>query len=457
MRDVLGDLTQLNQLPSEERLLALERIIPMPVVQEILEQTGHADRHCKRLPHSFMVFFAIGLSVFAKDCYRQVFKWLQRFRPGGTPGRNTLAEARKGLGTAVLRILSHKIVRLLGTPDTPGAFYEGMRLMSLDGFVLDLYDSPDNVRIFGKPQSGRAEGAFPQARVLALCETGSHVLYRSQVKPLARGEISMVPGLVRYLESDMLLLWDRGLLSYKNLQLVLAKGANLLARIKSTFIFEPIKVLADGSFLSKMYPSSRHRDKDQDGILVRIITYVLEGHSQEGKEGEVHRLLTTLLDDQAHPAEALIVLYHERWEEEVTLDELETHLLERPVLRSQTPAGVIQEIQGLMLSHFVIRSLMQEVANEQGLDPERVSFTATLKILRCRLPEVPKDVHDVVGRQRWFQELLAEIGEEILPPRRDRINFRVIKRKMSKWPKKRPKHKNPPKPAKPFKECIVII
>jgi hypothetical protein len=329
--------------------------------------------------------------------------------------------------------------------------------MSLDAFVLDLYDSPDNVRIFGKPQSGRAEGAFPQARVLALCETGSHVLYRSQIKPLARGEISMVPSLVRYLESDMLLLWDRGLLSYKNLQLVKATGANLLARIKSTFIFEPIKDLADGSCLSKMYPSSRHRDKDQDGILVRIITYVLEGHSQEGKEGEVHRLLTTLLDDKAHPAEALIVLYHERWEEEVTLDELETHLLERPVLRSQTPAGVIQEIQGLMLSHFVIRSLMQEAANEQGLDPERMSFTATLKILRCRLPEVPKDVHDVVGRQRWFKDLLAEIGEEILPPRRDRINFRVIKRKMSKWPKKREKHRNPPKPAKPFKESIVII
>ena len=163
MRDVAGDLVRLNELPTEERLLALERIIPMDVVQEVLEETGHADRHCSRLPPSFMVFFVVGLSLFAKDCYTQVFKWLQRFRPGATPGRNTLAEARKGLGVAPLRRVAQKTVRLLGTPETPGAFYKGMRTMGLDGFVLDLYDSPDNARTFGKPQSGRAEGAFPQA------------------------------------------------------------------------------------------------------------------------------------------------------------------------------------------------------------------------------------------------------------------------------------------------------
>jgi len=453
MRNLIHDLGQLNQLPSEERLLALERIIPMTIVQEILRQTGHASRNCRRLPHSFVVFFVVALSLFAKDEYRQVFKWLQRFRPGGTPGRNTLAEARKGLGIAPLRLLSREVVHLLGTPDTPGAFYKGMRQMAIDSFVVDLYDSPDNTRIFGKPQSGRSEGAFPQARVLALCETGSHVLYRWQVKPIACGESTMLSALWRYLESDMLLLWDRGFLSYDNLQQVQATGANLLARVKSNFVFQRIEVLSDGSYLAKMYPSGHHRDRDEDGTVVRIIAYTLEGR---GKPAEVHRLLTTLLDAKEHPASELIMLYHERWEEEQTIDELKTHHLERPVLRSQTPAGVIQEIEGLMLSHFIIRSLMQEAAAEKGLDPDRLSFTGTLKILRCRLPEVPKEVDDRVGRERWYRDLLAEISEQILAPRRDRVNPRVIKRKMSKWPKKRAKHLNPPKPAKPFKECIVI-
>ena len=73
----------------------------------------------------------------------------------------------------------------------------------------------------------------------------------------------------------------------------------------------------------------------------------------------------------------------------MAIDELKTHQKERPVLRSGTPGGVIQEIEGLLLAHFVIRALMQEAAERQGLDPDRLSFTATLKVLRCRLPEVP--------------------------------------------------------------------
>ena len=264
----------------------------------------------------------------------------------------------------------------------------------------------------------------------------------------------MVPSVLRYLESDMLLLWDRGFLSYKNLKDVRTRRAHLLARIKSNLIFEPIEVLADGSYLAKMYPSPRHRDKDKDGIVVRIIEYTLEGtgHPEEGK---THRLLTTLSDAKEHPAEEVIILYHERWEEELAIDEIKTHEKERPVLRSQTPAGVIQEVEGLMLAHFVIRTLMQEVAEKEGLDPDRLSFTGTLKILRCRLPEVPKDPKDEAGRRRWFSELLAEIAEEVIPARRHRVNPRVIKRKMSKWPKKRPHHRNPPKP-KPFRDCIQV-
>jgi len=455
MVDLLADLEFLNEQPSGERVLALERIIPRDTVQEILQQTGHASRHCPRLPHWFMVFYVISLGLFCRDNYRQVYKWLQRFRPLGTPQRNTLAEARKGLGIPPLRYLAQRIVRLLCPPDTPGAFYKGLRLMALDGFVLDLPDSEANDRTFGRPQSGRGAGAFPQVRVLALCETGSHVLLRWLIKPLRWGEVSMASWVLRGLTQGMLLLWDRNFLSYRSLQQVQQQGGQLLARLKSNFLFEPIQVLADGSFLAKMYPSSWDRKKDRNGILVRIVEYTLQGcgHADEGK---VHRLLTTLLDAEQYPAKELIVLYHERWEEELAIDELKTHQRERPVLRSQTPAGVIQEIEGLLLAHFVIRTLMHEAAQSKGLDQDRLSFTATLKILRCRLPEVPKDANDQAGREQWFANLLEEISEEVLPVRRQRINPRVIKRKMSKWKKKRPQHRNPPRPAKTVRESINI-
>jgi hypothetical protein len=200
---------------------------------EVLSQTGHDQAFCKRLPGWFMVWFVAGLGLFCTDCYRQIFRWLQSFRPGSIPGRSTLCEARKRLGCRPLLALLRRVVCLLGKPETPGAFYRGMRTMAVDGFVLDVADTQANERAFGRPKSGRALGAFPQARVLALCETGSHVIWR---------------------------------------------------------------------FLS---------------------------------------LLTTLLDPQLDPAKTLICLYHECWEEYLTFDEFKTHQRERPVLRSQTPAGMI--------------------------------------------------------------------------------------------------------------------
>jgi hypothetical protein len=447
---------ELQQLPTDERARALERIIPLDLVQEVLHETGHARRRCPRLPHWFMVYFVLGLGLYAKDSYRQVYKNLQRFRKGATPQRNTFSEARKGLGVAPFRRIYSRVVRLLATVEQiPAAFYQGMRLTALDGFVLDLPDTPDNERIFGKPQSGRAEGAFPQARVLALCEVGTHVLYKHLIKPCHCSEVSMTPQLLRHLEADMLLLWDRNFLSYKHLQMVLTSKAQLLARIKSNYVFVPIEELPDGSFLAKMYPSSWHRKKDQNGILVRIIEYTLDDPNR-ANAGESHRLLTTLLDAAKHPAEELVILYHERWEEELTIDELKTHQQERPVLRSQTPAGVIQEIEGLLLAHFAVRALMVEAAGELGMDPRRLSFTGALKILRRRLAEVPANPKDKAGRQRWWEALVAEVSEEVLPPRRDRVNPRVIKQKMSKWAKKRSHHRRPPQPTKPFRESIVI-
>jgi hypothetical protein len=438
--------------PTGERLRALQRIIPRAQVEEVLAQTGHDRTVCTRLPGWFMVWFIIALGLCCRDCYRQLFRWLQPFRPGTVPGRSTLCEARKRLGIAPLRVLAERVIRLLGLPSTPGAFYRGMRTMALDGFVLDLADTPANERAFGRPGSGRAPGAFPQVRLLALCETGSHVLWRFLLKPLRHGEVSMAPYLLRFLQEDMLLLWDRNFLNYATLSAVLQRRAHLLARISSNRIFEPIQVLPDGSYLSKLYRSSADRRRDRGGIVVRIIEYTLDDPTRSGA-GERHRLLTTLLDAALDPATTLVCLYHERWEEELAIDELKTHQRERPVLRSQTPAGVVQEVYGLLLAHYLVRVLMHEAAATQDLDPRRLSFTATLKILRCRLPECPASQR---GRRRWYHRLVQEIAEEKLEPRRHRVNPRVIKRKMSKWPKKRPWHRLSPQPTKPFEQTIVM-
>jgi len=447
------DACDLASWPTRDRIDALKRIIPRQRVKEILKECELRDRCCRRLPTWFMVWFVVGLGLFCRESYRQIYRWLGRYRPGGTPGRSTLCEARQRLGVGVMRRLYECVVQLLGQPETPGAFYQGMRLMGLDGFVVDLADTPQNERAFGRPRSGRAAGAFPQARVLSLCETGSHVLWRSLIKPIRCGEITMARYLLRFLAPDMLLLWDRNFLSYDLVAQLGRQGAQLLARIKKNLVFQPIRRLGDGSYVAKLYRSAKDRRHDKDGILVRIIEYTLDDPRRPGHQ-EKHRLLTTLLEEREHAGETLIILYHERWEEELAIDELKTHQRERPVLRSQTPQGVVQEIYGLLLGHYVIRVLMQQAAAEQNIDPDRLSFTNTLKILRCRLPECSRSQR---GLRHWHHDLIHEIGEEILPARRNRINPRVIKKKMSNWAKKRSHHRPYPQPAKEFRAAIVLL
>lgn len=451
MIDLCGEIRQTLKHPSKERIRALKRIIPLPAIQAVLRQTGKRLTFCKCLPGQFLVWFVIGLGLFARDCYRQVYRSLTTRK--NTPERSTLCEARHSLGVAPLRLLAEQQVELLATPQTPGAFYRDMRLMALDGFVLNLFDAEELERVFGRPKSGRAAGAFPQARVTALCEVGTHVLWRWQIKPISCGEVTMTPVLLRHLQANMLLLWDRGFLKYALVAQVRKQQAHLLARIRKNHVFNVIKRLRDGSYLAKLYQSSWDREKDEGGIEVRILEYTFKDPKRPGA-GEKHRLLTTLLDWRTDPAKTLIELYHQRWEIELGIDELKTHQKERPTLRSQTVAGVVQEIHGLLLAHFVVRKTMVEAAKLEKIDPRRLSFTATLKILRCRLPECRQTDRSLT---RWYRDLLKEVAQEKLPPRRDRVNPRVVKQKMSKFAKKRKQHRDTPQPTMSFRRSIVML
>jgi hypothetical protein len=325
--------------------------------------------------------------------------------------------------------------------------------MAVDALTVDLPDTPANERAFGRPGNARSAGAFPQAQVLGLLEVGTHVFWRWVVRGCHVDETLMVPPVLKYLTREMLLLWDRGFASFQLVRQVVEQGAHLLARWKNNRILTPIRRLTDGSYLACIYASESDRKAKRHGILVRIIEYTLEDPTRAGHR-EKHRILTTLLDEKLHPAKTLVELYHVRWEEELSIDELKTHEMERPTLRSQTPAGVVQELYGLLLAHYVLRTLMFQAAGQAKVSPLRMSFTGTLKILRCRLPECPRSS---TGRNLWWQRLLEEIAEEQIPPRRNRVNPRVIKRQQSKWPKKRPHHRQTPQPTRPFRDSVVIL
>ena len=145
--------------------------------------------------------------------------------------------------------------------------------------------------------------------------------------------------------------------------------------------------LPDGSYLSRIYPGERDWRHKTNGVIVRVIDYVLEGVAEAEP---IYRLVTTLLDPEQAPARELAALYHERWEIETALDELKTHLRgARIVLRSKTPDLVQQEFYGLMMAHFAIRGLMHEAALKADEDPDRLSFLHAVRVVRRKLPRFP--------------------------------------------------------------------
>ena len=433
-------------------LQGLYQLIPEERLAYILECTGRQSQRYRRLPAASIAWLVVAMGLFADLSIPQVWRRLHPSADEPEPAESAFTQARQRLGVAPLQQLFAQCARPMATHQTVGASYHGWRLMGLDSTVLDLPDTPANDNAFGRPGTGRAPGAFPQVRLLALCELGTHAICGLSLKPCRRNEQVMVPALLDLLEPGMVLLWDRGFFSYDLVRRVLATGAHLLARVQTRLTLVPLRRLADGSYVAKLYPSTEARRQDRGGLEVRVIEYTHDDPQRPGC-GERHRLITDLLTPEELPAAEAPIVYHQRWEQELALDEIKTHLSGREVpVRSKKPAGVVQEVYGLVLAHYLIRRVMHDAALVGSVDPDRLSFSDSLRVLHCHLPEAPQRPAGV-----WYGRLLREIRRQELRPRRERWYPRVIKRKMSNWKKKRPEHRHPPRPTKPFREAVVVL
>jgi hypothetical protein len=258
----------------------------------------------------------------------------------------------------------------------------------------------------------------------------------------------MVGPLLDRLGPGMLLLWDRGLFGYPLAERVLRTGAPLLARVPAHAVLAPTRRLGDGSYLAALCPSPADRAGGRRGLEVRGIESTHDDPNRPGC-GRRNRLRTDLLRPDELPAAEAPVVSHQRWEQELAFDERKTHLSGRDVpIRSKTPAGVVQEVYGRRVAYDLIRRVIHDAAAGGGVDPDRVSFAGTLRIVWCRLPEAPGVSPDVRYR---------EVRRQRLRPRRERWYPRVVKRKMSNWRKKRAEHLHPPRPTKPFRDAIVVL
>src|SRR3954452_4616088 len=342
---------------------AIARTFPIGEVRRVLAETGRASERERDLPAHVMVYYAIALALYMPAGTREVLRclleglrWLRGAEAVRVAGKSGISQARSRLGEAPLRRLYDQVVRPVATSATKGAWYRRWRLVSLDGSCLDVADTGENCAAFGRPGAGRGESAFPQLRFVALVENGTHVLFGARLGTFADGETTLARDALIALRAGMLCLADRQFFGHALWQGAAATGADLLWRVKRTLRLPRETRLADGSYLSTIYPSEKDRRHRTAGVRVRVVEYRLEGIADAEP---LYRLVTTLLDPAAAPAAELAGPYHERWEIEGALAELKTHLRgARVVLRSKTPELVRQEFWGLLLAHFAIRGLM---------------------------------------------------------------------------------------------------
>jgi Insertion element 4 transposase N-terminal/Transposase DDE domain len=448
--------------PPEFSLEALAAVVTPAAVEAVVDACGVRERRVRKLPASATVFFCIAMNLYAAACLGQVaarlvsgLRWLWAHPDAWRVSPGALCHARARLGARPLAALFKAVCRPLATRATPGAFLGRWRLMALDGTKWDVPDTPANARAFGRPGGGRGPSAWPQVQVVALAECGTHAVCDAGVWRHDASEHRAARRLLRSVGPGVLLTWDRGLHSFDLVVATRARRAHLLGRLPAGAHPEVVRPLGDGTQVVRLRPGDRGRRRAGAQALVRLITYTLDDPARPG-HGDVHRLITSLLNPRVAPAGALVEAYHARWEEEVVFDELETHQRPPRPLRSRTPVGVLQEVYGLLLAHYVVRAVMADAAAQAPAptSPTRLSFLTSLRLIRTAVPELQRTAP--ADHPRLYRQLLADIARWPLPARRNRTNPRVVKQKMSNFRVKGPAHRHWPQPTKAFRDAIVL-
>lgn len=418
---------------------AMDRLFPRALIDAALAHTGRATERLRKLDLGCITLLIIALSLYARESQPHILRRLLHvFRlrwphPLAVPTAPALCYRRAELGVAPVRWLFHQVCVPQATRTTPEAWLGPYRVMAIDGTVEEVPESAANAARFGRSANQHSPSAYPQIRCVYLIECGTHAIIDARIGGYHRAEQRMARNLLGRLTSEMLVTMDRGLYSYETLERIRARGAQALVRVPSSVTIRARALLPDGSYLAILLPTDPARRKRGDHLVVRLMEYTLP-HPTDPTRDTTYRLVCTRLAYQELPAHVLAVAYTERWEAEVMLDEMTVHqCLPNMPLRSQTPAGVYQEVYGVLMAHYALRHVMHAAAHRAHLDPDRLSFVHTLRTVQRYLPDL-QQAHGT----RWtrlYHLLLDELVEEqeLLPPRRLRSCPRLIKRRINRY------------------------
>jgi len=416
--------------PDQVSLGVLVNAVPRDAVDEAVAVCGVREKRSDaKLPAHVITYLTLGLCLFPDDDYTEVAtrvtgsldRWGCWDAAWSVPTASAITQARKRLGRGVFPELFERTCGPVAGDASPaagaaalgtarGSFLRRWRLLAIDGFELDVPDSPQNAAEFGYAGSGDNRSAFPKARVVALAECGTHAFLAAALDAYRVGEKTLAQRLYPRLRVDELLTADRGFYSWPAWDSATATGAALLWRAPTQLALPVVKVLPDGTCLTALVtPTIRgHRRErlltaaragadltdinavpdafDDRGLpvihLARVIEYDVPDRVGGGT-GELIALLSTITDPGDARADELAAAYHQRWEQETANDQLKTHLRgPGRVLRSRLPDLVHQEIWAYLIVHHAISELTARASAAADLDPDRISFAKALRMIR---------------------------------------------------------------------------
>lgn len=375
-------------------LAQLHRCFPVEVVRETLSESNRSTVRTRELPNEFVAYLPILLCMYRAFSQKEVLRvmtdglhnvhGLEEFK---ITGRSGISQARARVGSEPLVKLFERCAKPLAKLGSMGCFYQGLRLVAVDGTVLDVEECAENARFFGHTTNQKGESGSPRARMVGLVELGTRACFGMALGPCKQSEHTLVHKLVPQLTSGMLCLADRLYASFEISKAIAGSGADFLIRIPTNRILEKEETLPDGSYISTMYSSTKDKER-KSGLKVRVIDFDAVVTVDKIATRHTYRLITTLMNYKRYPFNDLAHLYRERWEVETMLDEVKTHLMGSQPLRSKAPDLVIQEAYGMMLAHYAVRAVMYEAAAFQDIDPDRLSFEHSKNVMERVIPKI---------------------------------------------------------------------
>jgi hypothetical protein len=371
----------------------LARVYPAEWVHAALDEHGRNSQRIRSFPAVAGVYYCMALSLYPEAAYEEVFAvvaqglaWAAGAAEPARVAKSSISQLRHKIGVAPLAsLMLRACVPLADERTHPDAFYAGLRLVAMDGSTFEVPDEAENAEQFGYPGSRNGHAGYPHAQCAVLVECTTHAVLDANMGAYRDSEWQVCQPMLRSLKPGMLCLADRGFKAYEYWRQAKQTGAQLLWRCRNDRQLPVHRELADGSYLSVIYPPGKGRRAGAaEAIPVRVIEYELPG-LPDGQPR--YRLLTTLLDPTVAPAMELAALYHERWEVEAVFDELKTHLLQRRrVLRSKTAELVRQEFYGWVLAHYAVRWLMHQGARGNRMRHVELSFASHVQLMRRAQP-----------------------------------------------------------------------